>query len=161
MDIYRVLSYSKSVQGWFILTHLQKSPPLPCSQDFCQVSTDTISLATLPLLREKGDFNPSCCHGDKSWRVPSGLTGFPLSYDLFLSDRERQGSDWWGERSLQQPHIQSRSTQQSLSLRLPPDIFYCSIGLYCGWLLTLSVLCDDGAFCCFWGCGFSCCWCLW
>lgn len=44
----------------------------------------------------------------------------------------------------------------SLSVSVCPSVRpSLSLSLYCGWLLTLSVLCDEGVFCCFWGCGFS------
>lgn len=167
MDIYKFLSYSKSVQGQSILTHLQKesvdTKAIRCFLYFFR-SPQRLVLPHNPASSEGNrDFNPSCCHGDNLWRVPQGLTDFPLSYVSFLSDGRRGGNDFRGKEVCDSHTTKTNVCSNPLRVSIPQvfslDVF--SHRLHCGWLLTPSVLCDDGAFCCFWGCGFSCCWCLW
>lgn len=123
-----------------------------------QVFTETEASLTTPLLmRGNGDLNPSCCHGD-SLLVSSLWTHFPLSYDLFLSD---EGTISGGKNK--QTKKKTNVCNNPLRVPIPHmfSLYTLPSSLHCCWLLTASVLCDDGAFCCFWGCGLSCCWCLW
>lgn len=92
--VFFFISYSKSVQVQSILTHLQKE-----KKSAVTVAIRCSSLTVPPLVREKGDFNPFCCHGDNPWRVPCRLTGFPLSYDSLLLDEGWEGSDF-GEKDI-------------------------------------------------------------
>lgn len=118
LQVVVFLSYSKSVHCQSTLTHLQKNV---CHHRGNKVFSVFVGFPRRLELthnsasgEEKGDFNPSCCHGDNPWWVPRGLTGFPLSYDSFLLDGGREGNDFWGKGSLWQPHDQNKCMQRSL-----------------------------------------------
>lgn len=160
VDIYKFLflSYSKSVQGQFALTRFSEKQKTTKKSGHKVINSGFHGKWSFPhntASHERKWGFESCCHGD-SLLVSSLWTHFPLSYDLFLSDG---GTISGGKNNNKKTNVCSNPLRASIPHMF--SLYTLPSSLHCCWLLTASVLCDDGAFCCFWGCGLSCCWCLW
>lgn len=163
VDIYKFLfvSYSKSVQGQFALTRFSEKKTKNKKSDHKVINSG---------FHGNWSFPHNTASHERKWGFESILLPWWQSFGEFLVDSFssflwfvsfRWRNDFGGEKQTNKKKTNVCNNPLRVPIPHMFSLYTLPSSLHCCWLLTASVLCDDGAFCCFWGCGLSCCWCLW